>query len=129
MDANQALTELAELSSQIDRAAVLDAKGAVLAATGDGGEALAQSALELLAAAGGLHASTGRATRAEVEIAEGGLFVLVEGERTIVATTKPDPTSGLVVYDLRTCLAGITEPKPKRPRTKRKPKPNEEDGE
>jgi hypothetical protein len=64
-------------------------------------------------------------TRAEVELAEGSLFVLREGARTIAATTGPRPTAGLVAYDLRTCLQRIAEGKPKRRRTA-KPK---EDGE
>lgn len=126
MDANQALAELAELSSQVERAVVLDAKGSVLASTGDESDALARSALDLLAAAGELHASAGEVTRAEVELAEGGLFVLAEGGRTIVATTGQNPTSGLVVYDLRTCLAGIDEEKPKRRRATRKAKDGED---
>ena len=126
MDATQALAELAELSSQVERAVVLDAKGSVLASTGDESDGLARSAVDLLAAAGELHASAGEVTRAEVELAEGGLFVLAEGGRTIAATTGPNPTSGLVVYDLRTCLARIDEEKPKRRRTTRKAKDGED---
>jgi len=126
VDATQALAELAELSSQVERAVVLDAKSSVLASTGDESDGLARSAVDLLAAAGELHASAGEVTRAEVELAEGGLFVLAEGGRTIAATTGPNPTSGLVVYDLRTCLAGIDEEKPKRRRTTRKAKDGED---
>jgi hypothetical protein len=124
MDAGQALTELKELSSQIDRAVVLDDADALLAAT-DADPALAQSlrdaALALVAAADELHATESGVSRAEVELGEGGLFVLREGGRTIAATTGPAPTSGLVVYDLRTCLHGIEAPKPKRKRVPRKP--------
>lgn len=127
MDATQALAELVELSSQVERAVVLDAAESVLASTGGEGDALARAAVELLAAAGELHPSAGDVTRAEVELAEGGLFVLREGGRTIAAITGPNPTSGLVVYDLRTCLQGIDEAKPKRRRTTRKPK-EETDG-
>ncbi|MDQ3671914.1 MAG: roadblock/LC7 domain-containing protein [Actinomycetota bacterium] len=126
MDATRALAELAELSSQVVRTVVLDAKGSVLASTGADGDALAASALDLLAAAGELHSSADEVTRAEVELAEGGLFVLREGGRTIAATTGPNPTSGLVVYDLRTCLAGIDEEKPKRRRATRKAKEEED---
>lgn len=126
MDATQALAELAELSSQVVRAVVLDAKGSVLASTGDESDALAGSAVDLLAAAGELHAEATEVARAEVELGEGGFFVLREGGRTIAATTGPNPTSGLVVYDLRTCLAGIDEEKPKRRRTTRKAKDGED---
>jgi hypothetical protein len=58
-------------------------------------------------------------TRVEVELAGGAVFVLSEGGRTIAATTSPQPTAGLVVYDLRTCLQSIDDVKPKR---QRKPK-------
>jgi predicted regulator of Ras-like GTPase activity (Roadblock/LC7/MglB family) len=124
MDAAQALAELVELSSQVERAVVLDASGAVLAATDDAerGQSLARSTLELLAVAGEVHAAGGDVTRAEVELAEGGLFVLREGDRTIAATTGPSPTAGLVAYDLRTCLQRIDDEKPRRRRSPRKPK-------
>ena len=121
MDANQALAELKELSSQVERAVVLDGSGALLASTDDGGDAFTRAALDLLAAAAELHSSAGEVTRVEVELGEGGIFVLREGSRTIAATTGPNPTSGLVAYDLRTCLQGIDEEKPKRRRATKKP--------
>jgi hypothetical protein len=128
MDAVQALAELTELSSQVVRAVVLEQDGEVLAATDDdpvAAGALAGAALALAAAAGELHATAADVARAEVELAEGGFFVLREGGRTIAATTGPGPTAALVVYDLRTCLGAIDE-KPKRRRTTRKPKPKDE---
>jgi predicted regulator of Ras-like GTPase activity (Roadblock/LC7/MglB family) len=131
MDPAQALAELTELSSQVDRAVILDAGGAVLAATPadtEAAEALARAALDLVAAAGELHATAGDVTRAEVELVEGGLFVLRENGRTIAATTGPQPTAGLVVYDLRTCLHAIEEEKPKRRRRAAKPKDEEASG-
>jgi hypothetical protein len=67
-----------------------------------------------VAAAFGLNAQPQEVTRVEVELESGAFFVLRDGGRTIAATTGPQPTSGLVVYDLRTCLAGITEPEQKR---------------
>jgi hypothetical protein len=122
MDAAQALTELRELSSQVARAVVFEDGGEVLAGT-DADQALVQELAEaaraLVAAAGGLHATEGDVSRAEVELAEGGFFVLREGGRTIAATTGPGPTAGLVVYDLRTCLSSI-DAKPKRRRTTKK---------
>jgi predicted regulator of Ras-like GTPase activity (Roadblock/LC7/MglB family) len=132
MDAAQALAELTELSSQVQRAVVLDPGGAVLGSTGDdtpAAQALAQAALDLVAAAGELHASSDQVTRAEVELAEGSLFVIREGGKTIAATTGPRPTAGLVAYDLRTCLQRIQEEKPKRKRAAKKPKESQETGE
>ena len=126
MDVAQALAELTELSSQVERAVVRDGAGALLGSTSsDAGttEALAASARDLVAAAAELHPSAGAVTRVDVELSAGGLFVLTEGGRTIAAVTRPHPTSGLVAYDLRTCLTSIDEaPKPRRSRTP-KPKP------
>jgi hypothetical protein len=115
---------------------VLDAGGGLVGSTGedqDAGEILARAARELIDAAAGLRGSEGKGvTRVEVELEEGAVFVLREGERTIAATTGPQPTAGLVAYDLRTCLKGISEPepeKPKRRRAVRKPKAAEGTGE
>lgn len=117
MDAAHALRELSELSTQIESAVVLRADGAVLASTLEdpaSETALASSTLELMAAAFGLNAQPREVTRVEVELESGAFFALRDGGRTIAATTGPQPTSGLVVYDLRTCLAGITEPEQKK---------------
>ena len=128
MDAAQALAELAELSSQLDRAVVLDGAGKVLATT-PGHEAaadsLSEAALALVAAAGDLRSQPAEVARAEVELAEGGLFVLRDKGLTIAATTGPSPTAGLVAYDLRTCLHAIDE-KPKRRRSTKKTEAAEE---
>lgn len=124
MDAAQALDELAELSSQIESAVVLSADGSVLAATHDDparAAALANTALDLVGAAFELNIQPQEVTRVEVELEEGAVFVLRENGRTIAATTGPDPTSGLVVYDLRTCLHGISEPEAKKKRQKAPP--------
>jgi predicted regulator of Ras-like GTPase activity (Roadblock/LC7/MglB family) len=123
MDAAQALRELTELSSQVASAVVLDAEGAVLASAPEddaAGTRLAASARELVQAAAGLGAGTGEVTRVEVELDEGALFVVSEGGHTVAATTGPRPTSGLVVYDLRTCAQSLASA-PKKRRT-RKPK-------
>jgi predicted regulator of Ras-like GTPase activity (Roadblock/LC7/MglB family) len=129
MDATQALRELTELSSQIESAVVLGTDGSVLASTTeDAGRssALARSALELVGAAFELNAQAQEVTRVEVELADGALFVLLEGSRTIAATTGAQPTAGLVVYDLRTCLRSIVEPEPKKKRAARKAKEDAE---
>ena len=125
MDAAQALAELMELSSQITGAVVLDAEGSVLAVSSDEASvsaSLTASTLELVVAAGDLGVGGRDVTRVEVELDEGAFFVVREGGRTVAATTGPKPTSGLVVYDLRTCAQAIdAEPKKRRAR-----KPKEE---
>jgi predicted regulator of Ras-like GTPase activity (Roadblock/LC7/MglB family) len=121
VDAEQALAELLELSSQVDRAVMLRADGSVLASSttdSTAADALAKSALDLVAAAFELRSTPEEVTRVEVELAEGGVFVLRDGGRTIAAATRPDATPGLVVYDLRTCLQAIDDKKAKRPKAK-----------
>jgi predicted regulator of Ras-like GTPase activity (Roadblock/LC7/MglB family) len=123
VDAAAALAELRELSTRIESAVVLDADGAVLGSTHDdpaATERLAGAAADVLAAAGQLRSADGEVTRVEIELAEGGLFVLRAGGRTIAATTDSDAIAGIVVYDLRTCLEGIDAAKPKRSRAKSK---------
>jgi predicted regulator of Ras-like GTPase activity (Roadblock/LC7/MglB family) len=113
MDAAGALADLTEISSQIESALVVGADGAVVAATFEGAEPAAAAAAQLLDAAGEgvtqLQASTGR----------GSVFVVRDGDRTIAATTSPNPTVGLVFYDLRSALRSI-DVKPKRKRAPRK---------
>jgi len=125
MDAAQALEELMELSSQITAAVALDGEGSVLAASSEDpavATSLTASTLELVSAAADLGADGEEVTRVEVELDEGAFFVVREGGRTVAATTGPKPTSGLVVYDLRTCAQAIEGAAPKRKRAARKPK-------
>lgn len=129
MDAASALADLTEISSQIEVAVVIDDAGAMVASTLDDAERSAQlvrAALDLLGAADKRVDSGDRAlTQLEAALREGSVFVAREEARSIVATTSPDPTSGLVFYDLKTCLRSLAEPmseaKPARPK-RRSPK-------
>lgn len=120
MDAAQALRELMDLSSQIESAVVLGGDGAVIASSSeDASSALASTTRELVGAAAELGSAL-EVSRVEIELEEGALFVVCEGGLTIAARTGPEPTSGLVVYDLRTCLRSIEVPEPKKKRTSRR---------
>jgi len=125
MDAAQALGELMELSSQITAAVVLDADGTVLASSSDDPASFAASTLELVAAAVDLGGDGRDVTRVEVELDEGAVFVVRAGGHTVAATTGPSPTSGLVVYDLRTCVQAIERPEPKKSRARKAKGPAE----
>ena len=126
MDAQQALADLTEISSQIEAAVVFDDKGKVVGSTLADGNALAKGAAELLAAADELKTGDAPLTQLEIATGDGSLFVVREGKTTIAATTAPEPTVGLVFYDLKSALRSA-KPKP-RPRAKpkldaEKPKP------
>jgi predicted regulator of Ras-like GTPase activity (Roadblock/LC7/MglB family) len=108
MDAEQAIADLTEISPQVKEVAVVGADGAVTGSnvTPERAAAIADAATRLLAAAGAEIAQLEAAT------ASGSVFVVRDGTRVIAATTSPEPTVGLVFYDLKTCLRSIEEPKP-----------------
>ena len=125
MDAASALADLTEISSQVEAAVVLDNAGAVVASTLDDAERsaqLARVALDLLGAVDKRFEPGGRAlTQLEAALWGGSVFVARGEGQSIVATTSPGPTSGLVFYDLKTCLRSLAElkseeTKPARPK-------------
>ena len=120
MDPTEALAELTTLSSQIEEAAILGESGFVLASTGspERGEQLARVAADLIAAAADVRTGA-EITRVEVRQPSGSVFVVVEAGRTAVATTVPEPTAGLVLYDLRTSLRRLDEAPAAKPKRKR----------
>jgi predicted regulator of Ras-like GTPase activity (Roadblock/LC7/MglB family) len=115
VEPSAALADLAEISSQVETAAIFGDDGPALAST-FADDALAErlvgAARALLAAADELPSSAGRKlTHVEVALREGSVFVVRDGDRALAATTTPDPTAGLVLYDLRACLrAAAPEP-------------------
>ncbi len=129
MDGAQALNDLTEISSQIEAAIVLDAEGSTLATTVDEqrGPELARAVQELLAAVQQAAGSAGGAlAQAEIATGDGSVFLVRDEQRTIAATTGPEPTVGLVFYDLKSCLRGFARPKPKPKPRARKAKTGDE---
>jgi predicted regulator of Ras-like GTPase activity (Roadblock/LC7/MglB family) len=127
MDAAQSLADLIQISSQIRAAVIVDAQGAVAGSTLADGAALAEAGRALLADASGLR-NGAEPAQLEAATEDGSLFVLRDGGRTIVATTGPRPTVGLVFYDLKSSLRAVdaAKPKPKpKPRAPRKKKADE----
>ena len=67
-------------------------------------------------AAGGRDSSSRRPSACGPDVAQleaatvnGSVFVVRDGGRLIAATTTPEPTVGLVFYDLKTCLRSVDE--------------------
>jgi predicted regulator of Ras-like GTPase activity (Roadblock/LC7/MglB family) len=133
----QALADLTEISSQIQSAVVFDREGTVLASTVDDERAglLASTALELLRGAEEQGAADKEVVQLDVTLQDGSVFVVRDGDRVIVATTTTDPTAGLVFYDLKSCLRGLSQeqekpkPKPRRAPAKRAPARKKKDAE
>ncbi|HEX9380791.1 MAG TPA: roadblock/LC7 domain-containing protein [Gaiellaceae bacterium] len=123
MDAQQALSDLTEISSQIEAAVVFDDEGKVTGSTlADSGraDALARSAGELLAAADGVKTGESPLTQLEVATGEGSVFVVREGKTCIAATTAGDPTVGLVFYDLKSALRSLKSAPARKPAARKK---------
>ena len=134
MGAAEALKDLIEISSQVRDAVVFGPDGTPEASTlADEGRAaeLARKANDLLDAASQVREGGGAVNQLEVATAEGSVFVVRDAERTIAATTSPDPTVGLVFYDLKSCLRAAQAPegdaKP-RPKARQKAATQEESG-
>jgi predicted regulator of Ras-like GTPase activity (Roadblock/LC7/MglB family) len=113
MDAAQAIADLTEISPQVRSVVVLSPDGAAAASnlTDEAAAArLADGAKQLVEAAEALRPGV---AQLEAATLAGSVFVVRDGERLIAATTTPEPTVGLVFYDLKTCLRAIEEPQPK----------------
>jgi predicted regulator of Ras-like GTPase activity (Roadblock/LC7/MglB family) len=126
----QALADLVEISSQIEAVVLLAEDGSIAATTSSDDERareLATTAQEIVAGAAELEQR--EATQIEVALLDGSVFVVRSGGRTILATTRPDPTVGLVLYDLRSCLrnAAGEAPKPRRSRARSRAKTGGDD--
>jgi len=128
MDATQALSDLTEISSQIEAAIILDEKGKVLASTlqdGDRTAKVASAAGALLSAAEAVYEGENALVQLEAATLDGSVFVVREQGRAVAATTTPEPTVGLVFYDLKSCLrAAVAEndgkPRPRARQTAKK---------
>jgi predicted regulator of Ras-like GTPase activity (Roadblock/LC7/MglB family) len=120
MDADQAIADLTEISPQVQDVVVVAADGTLQGSNAGEHRAahLAEAAQRLLQEAQALQPDVGQLEAATVQ---GSVFVVRDGGRLIAATTTPEPTVGLVFYDLKTCLRSVDEPK-KPVRRTRKPK-------
>jgi predicted regulator of Ras-like GTPase activity (Roadblock/LC7/MglB family) len=129
MDAAAALERLRDISSQVRAAVIFERGGKVVASTltdEERAKRVAREAEELLAAAEQRRDSTedgGKFAQLEAAVQGGSVFVVRDGDRLIAATTPPEPTVGLVFYDLKSCLRELetaAAPKKRAP-AKRKP--------
>jgi predicted regulator of Ras-like GTPase activity (Roadblock/LC7/MglB family) len=129
MDAAAALERLREISSQVRAAVIFERGGKVVGSTlADDQRAkdVAEEAEALLTEAEQRRDAGDEAAefaQLEVALQGGSVFVVRDGDRLIAATTPPEPTVGLVFYDLKSCLRELETPvaPKKRAPAKRKP--------
>jgi predicted regulator of Ras-like GTPase activity (Roadblock/LC7/MglB family) len=123
MDAQQALADLTEISSQIQAAVVFDDDGKVAGTTVSDSaraDALAAAAGRLFAAAQEANEGKSPLTQLEVATGEGSVFVVRQGQTTIAATTGSNPTVGLVFYDLKSTLRSVESAPARKPAARKK---------
>jgi predicted regulator of Ras-like GTPase activity (Roadblock/LC7/MglB family) len=132
MDATAALERLRDISSQVRAAVIFERGGKVVGSTlaDEASVGVAQEAEDLLAQAEQRRPteadSASEFAQLEVALQRGSVFVVRHDDRLIAATTAPEPTVGLVFYDLKSCLRELEESPPpakgkKRAAPKRKP--------
>jgi hypothetical protein len=99
-----AVARLGEMSVDLRGCAILDARGSVLAATGDPA-AWAEGARELWAAAD----SAGDADAGHVHVAtEGGeVFAVRQGSLSAIAVTERFTLASLMLFDMRSVLRDL----------------------
>ena len=132
MDPGQALAELKQISAQVQDAVIFDESGGVVASTvgEERAPAMARAAYRLLENATGAVDRGDQIVQIEASLPEGSVVLAREGSTAVAATTVPDPTVGLIFYDLRTCLRALGEaeekPKPRRRAPAKKKKEDED---
>ena len=114
MDPAEALTDLKQISTQVERAVVVRNDGTLEASTlrdTAAAERIARAATDLWQAADDARSSLGRPPLSQLEVAmpEGSVFAVRDVARLVCAVTAGDPTVGLIFYDLKTCLRNIAE--------------------
>ena len=125
--AEKALAELTDISSQVRAAVLFDSGGKVLASTlpAERAEGFAVAARLLWEQAEVVRGEdAAKLTQLEAATKNGSVFVVREAEQTLAAVTSPEPTAGLVFYDLRSALrsAGVKPKKRRAPAKKATPK-------
>ena len=130
MDPAQALADLTEISSQIDGAVMLDEQGSVMASTiadSERASRLAEAARTLLSTAEQVESRPQALVQLEAATLDGSVFVVRDEGRAVAATTTPEPTVGLVFYDLKSCLRAAAAENDGKPRPKAKQSRKRED--
>ena len=107
MDAEALLSELLEVSGQVEAAALVTRAGLPVATTlsGDGAAALAETVHRLSASANAVASPTDEhLVQLQVTLEDSCVFLAQDEEHAIGCVTVSHPTAGLVFYDLKTTL-------------------------
>ena len=132
MDAAAALERLREISSQVRAAVIFERGGKVVGSTFADEERAKDVAAEAEALLTDAEKQPngvdppGEFAQLEVALRDGSVFVVRDGDRLIAATTQPEPTVGLVFYDLKSCLRSSADAALETPKRTRRTKADDE---
>ncbi|MGI9657961.1 MAG: roadblock/LC7 domain-containing protein [Gaiellaceae bacterium] len=107
MDAEALLSDLLEVSGQVEAAAIVTRDGAPVATTlsGEQASAFAEAVHQLSASASAAASPTDEhLVQLQVTLEESCVFLAQDGEHAVGCVTVSHPTAGLVFYDLKTTL-------------------------
>jgi predicted regulator of Ras-like GTPase activity (Roadblock/LC7/MglB family) len=123
VDARQSLDDLKRISTQVQEAVIFGADRSVEAATIQDPERAARfadAAARLLEVADSVRTDWEKPlVQLEASLDEGSVAIVRERDRAIAATTHPEPTIGLVFYDLRTSLRELAADEPTQQRRRK----------
>jgi predicted regulator of Ras-like GTPase activity (Roadblock/LC7/MglB family) len=116
---DETIRDLLSISADIHRLVLVDHDGSIVAAgpgaAGDGVPLAADRMWAAAVATSDAGAAEAAVDHVAVDLGDAGVVVLEAGGRRAVALTSPDPPLGLVLFDLRACLADAfpqTDPAP-----------------
>ncbi len=107
VDAQAVLTDLLEVSGQVEVAAIVTREGELMASTmtDDDAIALGASVHRLASTANAIGSPTDQdLLQLQVTLQEECVFVAQDADHAIGCVTVPHPTAGLVFYDLKSTL-------------------------
>ena len=107
MEADELLSDLLEVSGQVEAAAIVTRDGSLVAATTDDDRtaSLADTVRRLSASASAVASPTDEhLVQLQVSLEESCVFLAQDEQHAIGCVTVPHPTAGLVFYDLKTTL-------------------------
>jgi predicted regulator of Ras-like GTPase activity (Roadblock/LC7/MglB family) len=119
---SEALADLTEVSSQLESVVLARPDGSVVASTladDDRARTMAENAVGLLEGARDAVDGSRDVTQIHVATREGCVFVVRDERHLLAGVTGPDPTVGLVFYDLKTALRTVDD-EPEKPKRRSK---------
>ena len=107
VEPEQLLSELLDVSGQVEAAAIVTREGGLVASTvsGDDATALGDAVSQLAVSASAVASPTDEhLVQLQITLEEGCVFLAQDETHAVGCTTVAHPTAGLVFYDLKTTL-------------------------